>query len=519
MRLNSIKFKLLFIIVTAFIAMTISVLYLADTQLTPAIDETQEAVYAEKIVAILESLHRTNDRLKQTGLVEAYAQDFKESILKVLRKTYYKHAGQSIYPFIIDTEGKVVMHPSLPVRDLSLAQTEIVGKMLAASEGDFDYTYLEEEKWLLFKHFPEWDWVIGYAVPLNIKYAVTRRFRNILALIIVIISVLVLLVLSWIISRFMQPIIQLTEVSSEIAAGNLDQAIGIGSKDEIGTLALRFTDMRDSIRNKILELEQENAERRKAEKEQERLNAELKIKNKELEQVLYVTSHDLRSPLVNVEGYSKELDHSLNELMSSIEKVHVPSGLKDKIALMVKKDIPESLNYIQISVSKMGTLLNGILSLFRLGRSELTIEDIDMNKMMTDIVKTHSFKLKELRIKTEVSKLPNCKGDSSQINQVFSNLLDNAIKYSESERSCVINISGYKDMNQSIYCMDDNGLGIAPEHQDKIFEIFHRLEPNMIKGEGMGLTIAHRIIEKHKGRMWVESEPGKGSKFFVALPE
>jgi len=97
--------------------------------------------------------------------------------------------------------------------------------------------------------------------------------------------------------------------------------------------------------------------------------------------------------------------------------------------------------------------------------------------------------------------------------------IDNAIKYSDSERSGVINISGYQDKNQSIYCINDNGLGIAPEHQDKIFEIFHQLEPNRIKGEGMGLTIAHKILEKHNGKIWVESELGQGSKFIVSLPK
>jgi PAS domain S-box-containing protein len=260
-------------------------------------------------------------------------------------------------------------------------------------------------------------------------------------------------------------------------------------------------------------------EKKNAEKEQKRLTAELIIKNKELEQVLYVTSHDLRSPLVNVEGYSKELDYSLKELMSSIENEQVPSSIKEKINPIVKEDIPESLHYIQISVAKMETLLKGILNLSRLGRSELKIEEIDMNEMMTDIVDNHRFRLNELRINTEVSKLPNCKGDISQINQVFSNLLDNAIKYSDSERSCVINISGYKDKDQSVYCIEDNGIGIAPAHQDIIFEIFHQLEPNRFKGEGMGLTIAHRIIEKHKGKIWVDSELGKGSKFFVSLPK
>ena len=265
-------------------------------------------------------------------------------------------------------------------------------------------------------------------------------------------------------------------------------------------------------------IDRDITERKKAEEKQDWLTKELVIKNKELEQVLYVTSHDLRSPLVNIEGYSKELDYSLKELMSSIENVNVPSSIKEKIIPIAKEDIPESLHYIQVSVAKMETLLKGISTLSRLGRSELKIEEIDMSEMMTDIVDTHRFRLNELKIKMEVSNLPNCKGDSVQINQVFSNLLDNAIKYSDSERSGVINVSGYTDKTQSVYCIDDSGIGIAPEHQDKIFDIFHQLEPNRVKGEGMGLTIAGKIVEKHNGKIWVESELGKGSKFFISLP-
>jgi len=268
----------------------------------------------------------------------------------------------------------------------------------------------------------------------------------------------------------------------------------------------------------VLELGINITDRKKAEEEREQLTAELVIRNNELEQILYVTSHDLRSPLVNIEGYGNELDYSLKELMSSIENVHVPSNIKEKITPIVKEDIPESLHYIHMSVSKMNTLIKGILTLSRVGRYDLTIAEIDMNEMMSEIINNHSYILKKLIIKTEVSKLPNCKGDISQINQVFSNLLDNAIKYSDSEGSCVINISGHKDKDFSIYCMDDNGLGIAPDHQDKIFEIFYQLEPDRVKGEGMGLTIANKIIEKHNGKIWVESELGNGSKFFVSLP-
>lgn len=264
--------------------------------------------------------------------------------------------------------------------------------------------------------------------------------------------------------------------------------------------------------------QQDITNRKKAEEEQERLNESLKIKNKELERVLYVSSHDLRSPLVNIEGYSRELDHSLKELMSSIENVQVPSNIKERITQIVKKDIPESRHYIQTSVSKMDALLKGILTLSRLGQSELKIEKIDMNEVMEDIVDNYKFRLNESGIKTEVSKLPDCKGDVIQINQLFSNLIENAIKYSDSERLCIIKISGYKDRIHSIYCVEDNGPGIAPESKDKIFELFYRLDPRRVMGEGMGLSIAQRIIDKHNGKIWVESELGKGSKFFVSLP-
>ena len=114
--------------------------------------------------------------------------------------------------------------------------------------------------------------------------------------------------------------------------------------------------------------------------------------------------------------------------------------------------------------------------------------------------------------------LPSCAGDPSQINRVFSNLLANGLKFLDESRPGQIRIYGKSQNNKSIYCIEDNGIGIASEHQEKIFQIFYQNEPNNREGEGIGLTIVHRIIEKHNGKVWVESEPGKGSKFFVSLP-
>lgn len=258
--------------------------------------------------------------------------------------------------------------------------------------------------------------------------------------------------------------------------------------------------------------------RRNAEIIHKRLNAELNAKNKELEQVLYVTSHDLRSPLVNIEGFSSEVEFSLKELLSVLDNNDIPQATKEKIIPVVTQHMPESLNYIHKSILKMDMLLKSLLNLSRMGRIELTIEDIDMNEMIATIISDSQFKLNASKVHIDISDLPQCRGDKVHISQLFSNLLDNAIKYLDPEKPGVIRISGNTERDNSIYCIEDNGIGISPEHKEKIFEIFCQLEPDRVAGEGLGLTIVQRIVDMHKGTVRVESEPGKGSKFFVSLP-
>jgi len=259
-------------------------------------------------------------------------------------------------------------------------------------------------------------------------------------------------------------------------------------------------------------------DRRKAENKAKRLHDKIVIKNKELEEVINATSHDLRSPLISVIGFSKRLEKDLQEISSVIESDKMPAELKEMLTPIIL-DISESTGYVRSSALNMEALLTGLSKVLRIGYVALKKEQHDMNMRISDIKNVIEFQMKEAGVKLEISELPPCFGDKDQINQLFANLLGNALRYSDPGRPGVIRVSGYKDENhQSVYCVEDNGIGISSESHEKIFKMFQQIEPSKNKGQGLGLTIVRRIIDRHNGKIWLKSDPGKGSRFFVSLP-
>ena len=250
--------------------------------------------------------------------------------------------------------------------------------------------------------------------------------------------------------------------------------------------------------------------------EMEKLNRELLAKQKEMEQVFYAASHDLRTPLLNIKGFSQEIELEINELAKlireseTIEKVR--SDAPDSI-----QEIRESIAYIQASTRKMDQLINQFLHISRLGRQELKCEHISMDTLVKDILNTMEYQLEEAQAHVELGDLPDCVGDLSMLNQLFTNLLDNAIKYRDSDRRLVIGVSGKKEEGQLIYCVDDNGLGINEEDQQNIFHLFSRAHHHQ-EGEGVGLAIVKLIGEKHGGRVTLASRQGQGSSFCLHIP-
>ncbi|MFT5726856.1 MAG: PAS domain S-box-containing protein [Desulforhopalus sp.] len=258
-------------------------------------------------------------------------------------------------------------------------------------------------------------------------------------------------------------------------------------------------------------------DRKKAEQERIRFTADLAAKNEELEQMVYVVSHDLRSPLVNIDGYSRELDFSIGDLQRTLTSVAI-TEIPQEIAPILDEDIPEAIRFIRTSAAKMDILLSGLLRLSRSGREKVTIETLDMNDLITKVIGATEFQIKEAGVTLEVDILPTCLGDVHQINQVFSNIIGNAMKYLDPQRPGTIKISGRVEREQSVYCIEDNGIGMDQAHLNKIFEIFHQLDPMHSKGEGLGLTIVKRVLDGLDGTVWPESKIGIGTRFYVALP-
>lgn len=266
------------------------------------------------------------------------------------------------------------------------------------------------------------------------------------------------------------------------------------------------------------EMQKEIAERTLTEQQRDYLMNELELKNKELEGIIYVASHDLRSPLVNVQGFSRKLVKDCAELDRIFNSPDPDEQQRADVKRILRESIPKSLGFITGSVEKMDGLLNGLLRLSRMGRAAICFETLDMRAILTKIVSSMTFQIESVGARVELGNLEPCLADAMQVTQIFSNLLDNAVKYRSPRRPLHIRVSSENCAEGVCYCVEDNGIGIPPEQQERIWEIFHRLNPQDSPGEGLGLTTARRIVDRLGGSIRVESAEDSGSRFYVVLP-
>lgn len=225
---------------------------------------------------------------------------------------------------------------------------------------------------------------------------------------------------------------------------------------------------------------------------------ELKRSNNELEQFAYIVSHDLQEPLRMVYSYTNLLEKKYKSKLDG--------------------DAGQYIGFITSGMQRMFDLIHDLLDYSRIIFTGKESQKVDCNKVLENVLETLSISIEETQAEISCDQLPEVSGDRTQITRLFQNLVSNAIKF-RSEAKPKIHIGADAGSNECTFYVNDNGIGIESEYFSRIFLMFQRLhEREKYPGTGIGLAVSQRIVERHGGRIWVESEPGKGSKFYFTLP-
>ncbi|NMN05829.1 MULTISPECIES: sensor histidine kinase [unclassified Novosphingobium] len=248
---------------------------------------------------------------------------------------------------------------------------------------------------------------------------------------------------------------------------------------------------------------------------------ELQRANAEIQRFAYIVSHDLRSPLVNVMGFTAELEAATKVIARSLDDPAQPGATtpsKEDVRRAVAEDLPEAIGFIRSSTQKMDRLINAILRLSREGRRTLAPEALDLNVVVRSIADSIQHRLMETGTALTIAPLPTVTSDRTAVEQILSNLMENALKYLQPGRPGEIHISGKAVRGRAIIEVTDNGRGIDPRDHERIFDLFRRSGVQDQPGEGIGLAHVRALAYRLGGVIEVVSELGQGATFRVNLP-
>lgn len=262
-------------------------------------------------------------------------------------------------------------------------------------------------------------------------------------------------------------------------------------------LNARIIHEENSERSSILLAFEDITERKTIEEELKQKTKELERSNKDLQQFAYVASHDLQEPLRMISSFSQLLAKRYSGLMG--------------------EEADEFIDFILDGSTRMQALINNLLEYSRIETRGGEFESVETSSVADQVVRSLSSKSEECQAVITYDALPVVWGDFSQLIRLFQNLLTNSLKY-RSDAAPEVYISAEFSDGEWLFCVRDNGIGIDPKYFERIFVIFKRLHGREeYDGSGMGLAICKRIVERHGGRIWVESQPGNGSTFYFTL--
>ncbi len=261
-------------------------------------------------------------------------------------------------------------------------------------------------------------------------------------------------------------------------------------------------------------------DRKQAEETLKRTAEQLNQTNEEVRQFAYIVSHDLRAPLVNVRGFISELSRSLADLNLLVQPAlhHLGETERAGADLILRRDVPDAVGFIDASVIRMDHLINSLLRLSRLGRHELILERLDLEALVSGILGSLGTQIEARGATVTVLPLPEVTADRTSLEQIVGNILTNAVLYLDPARPGRIEVSGRLAGTDLLMKISDNGRGIAQEDREKVFAPFRRAGTPGVPGEGMGLAYVQALVRRQGGRIWFDSAPGVGTTFSFVLP-
>ncbi len=232
----------------------------------------------------------------------------------------------------------------------------------------------------------------------------------------------------------------------------------------------------------------------------ENLNKQLQEANRDLESFAYSVSHDLRSPLRHIDGFSRILQEKFRDSLN--------------------KEARHLLDNISDAAQQMGELIESLLQFSRMGRVDLKMRKLNMDSLIENVIENLQFEIGERKINWKIEKMPEAWGDETLIRQVWHNLISNAIKFTRPRRVAKIEISAKEEGDHFIFSVQDNGVGFDMKFANKLFGVFQRLHSKRdFEGIGIGLANVKRIVQRHGGKIWAKGKVGKGAIFYFSLPK
>lgn len=300
-----------------------------------------------------------------------------------------------------------------------------------------------------------------------------------------------------------------------LAAENFSYRIAPLGRDELGALASSFNAMSE-------ELERSRDDLIAAKEQADRTAEQMKSMNEDLRNFNFIFFHDLRTPIVNIKGFTGELRACLKEVSDTIlvylQTMHEKE--RGKLTSLLHKEIPEALLFIESAVHRINGLMNSVVQLSQLGKRDLKHEQIDPKEILRGILKRLREEIRFHRAKIVIGDLPaSVTADRHCMELVLGHLMENAVRYLDSARDGEIAVFAEAGVGEIVFHVKDNGRGISSADQEKIFDIFKRGGIQDVPGEGMGLAYVRTVLRRHGGRIWCTSEMGVGSIFSFTLPQ